>query len=74
MAEKFRIDREYDPLMAHIVDLGQTVALILVDKKNVAGMKIVKTVVDEKLFSAGNGVVDLIAVVDVNVHSLFIVI
>ena len=60
--------------MAHIVDLGQTVALILVDKKNIAGMKIVKTVVDEKLFSAGNGVVDLIAVVDVNVHSLFIVI
>ena len=66
------IDGYNDPFMLHIVNLGQVMALILVNEKNVSGIKIIKPVINQKLFSAGDRIIDFIAVVDVDIHGLFI--
>ncbi len=60
--------------MHGLVDLGEIMAFVLVDKKNIPGLDIIKTVVDEKLFAAGNGIVNFIAVVDMHIHGLLVII
>lgn len=66
------IDGHNDPFVLHIVNLGQVMALILINEKNVSWIKIVKPVVDQKLFPAGDRIIDFIAVVDVDIHGLFV--
>ena len=68
----FRINGKNDPLVGLLIDLGQVMALKLVDKKNISRVDIVQTVVDQELFSAGDGVVDLVAVMDMHVHDPFV--
>lgn len=48
------------------------VALILIDEKQVAGLYGVKAIVDEKLTTAGNGKIQLVAVVDMHIHRFFV--
>ena len=57
-----------------LIDLCQIMALKLVDEKKIAGADVIKAVVDQKLLAAGNGKIDLIAVMDVHGHRLFIII
>ena len=58
--------------MSLLIDLGQVMALKLVDEKDVSRVNIVQTVVDQELFSPGDGVVDLVAVMDMHVHDPFV--
>jgi len=68
----FRVNGKDDPLMGLLIDLGQVMALKLVDEKDIPWVDIVKTVVDQELFSTGDGIVDLVAVMDMHVHDLFV--
>ena len=63
--------RQDDPLMDGLVDLGQLVTFVLVDDKEIAWGNGVEAVVDQKLFAAADGIVDLVAVMDVHVHGFF---
>lgn len=49
-------------------------ALILVDEEDIAALYAVGAVVDQKLFSAADGVINFITVMDVHVHGLVIVV
>ena len=53
------------------VNLGQLMAFVLIDDKKIARSDAVKAVVDQKLLSAKDGVVELVAVMDVHVHGFF---
>ena len=57
-----------------LINLCQIMALKLVDQKNVSITDIIKIVIDQKLFSAGNRVVDFIAVMDMHIHRFLIII
>ncbi len=63
--------RQDDPLVDGVVDLGQLVTFVLIDDKEIAWGNGVETVVDQKLFAAADGIVDLVAVMDVHVHGFF---
>ena len=56
------------------IHLGKMMAFIRVDKKEIPRLNVIKTVVDEKLFAAGNGIIDLAAVMDMHVHRFIIMI
>lgn len=56
------------------VDLGQIVAFILVNEKNITGKNAVERIVDEKLLSSGDGKINLITVMYVHIHGLFVII
>ncbi len=56
------------------IHLGDLVALILVNNKNIPRFDGIELVVNEKLLSAGDGIVNLIAVMDVHVHGFFFLI
>lgn len=64
--QEFRMDRDHDTFVTDIVKLGKAVAFVLVDEKNIAGAKIIEPVVYQKLLSAGNGVINFIAVMNVD--------
>ena len=66
-----RCHRQHDSLMDGIVDLGQLVTFILVDDKEIPGGNRIETIVDEELLAAADGIIDLIAVMDVHVHGFF---
>ena len=57
-----------------LIDLCQVMTFKLIDQENVPIIDIIEIIVDQKLFSSGNRVIDLIAVVDVHIHCFFIVI
>ena len=63
--------RQDDPLMDGIVDLGQLVTFILIDDKEIPRGNRIETIVDEELLAAADGIIDLIAVMDVHVHGFF---
>ena len=63
--------RQDDPLMDGIVDLGQLVTFILIDDKEIPRGNRIETIVDQELFAAADGIIDLIAVMDVHVHGFF---
>ena len=48
--------------------------LILINKKQVARCEIVKPVIDQKLFATGNGKINFTAVVNMDIHGLFVII
>ena len=66
-----RADGQHDPLVELIVDLGQLMALILVDNEEIPGRNRVKAVVDQKLLAARNGVIELVTVMDMHIHGFF---
>ena len=66
-----RCYRHDDPLMDGIVDLGQLVTFILIDDKEIPRGYRIETIVDQELFAAADGIIDLIAVMDVHVHGFF---
>lgn len=70
----FRINGHHDTLMFLAVDLGKVMTFKLIDQKDITVLYIIEAVVDQKLLTAGDGVIDLVAVMDVHVHSLFIII
>ena len=57
--------------MDGIVDLGQLVTFILIDDKEIPRGNRIETIVDQELFAAADGIIDLIAVMDVLVHGFF---
>ena len=57
--------------MDGIVDLGQLVTFILIDDKEIPRGNRIETIVDEELLAAADGIIDLIAVMDVHVHGFF---
>ena len=59
--------------MHSLIDLGQVVALVLIDKENIPGLDVIKTVVYEKLFAAGDGIVNFITVMDLQELYSFII-
>ena len=63
--------RQDDPLMDGTVDLGQLVTFILIDDKEIPRGNRIETIVDQELFAAADGIIDLIAVMDVHVHGFF---
>ena len=69
-----RVDGQHDALMDVIIDLGQFVALVLVDEKYVSGGDCVEAVVYQKLPAAGDGIIQFVAVMDVHVHGFFFLI
>ena len=60
--------------MDHGIHLGKLVAFVLVDHEDVSGLDGIKFLVDQKLPAAGNGIVYLVAVVDMHIHSFFFLI
>ena len=66
-----RCHRQHDSLMDGIVDLGQLVTFILIDDKEIPRGNRIETIVDQELFAAADGIIDLIAVMDVHVHGFF---
>ena len=56
--------------MHSLIDLGQVVALVLIDKENIPGLDVIKTVVYEKLFAAGDGIINFITVMDMHIHGI----
>ena len=72
--EKHWRDGQDNAFMDLAVNLAQMVALKLVDEKDIAVLYGIGTVINQKLLSAADGVVDLIAVVDMHAHGLVIVI
>ena len=70
--EVIRVDGQHDALVHLGVNLVEMMALILIDKEHIPGLNIVKTVVDQKLLSSRDGVVNLITVVDMHGHRLFV--
>lgn len=71
LLHEIRCHRQDNPLMDGIVDLGQLVAFVLVNDKEVSRSDGIETVVDEKLLAAADGIVDLVAVMDVHIHGFF---
>ena len=67
----FGVNRKHDPLMDHFIHLSQLVALILIDDENVSRLNGIKAVIDQELLSAGNGIVNFVAVMDVHIHGFF---
>ena len=65
------VDTHHDPFMDAAVNLGQLVTFILVDDKKISGSNAVESVVNQKLFAAGNRIVQLIAVMDMHIHGFF---
>ena len=63
--------RQDDPFMDGVINLGQLVAFVLVDDKEVSRSDGVETVVNEELLAAADGIVDLVAVMDVHIHGFF---
>lgn len=68
---EIRRHRQNDTFVDGVVDLGQLVTFVLVDDKEIAWGDGVEAVVDQKLFAAADGIVDLVAVMDVHVHGFF---
>ena len=66
-----RVDGQDDALVQLVVDLGQFVALVLVDDEQISGRNGVKPVVNKKLFPAGDGIIQLITVMDMHFHGFF---
>ena len=58
--------------------IGETTVIYFIDVDVIIAdfsiLDIIKTVVDEKLFAAGNGIVNFIAVVDMHIHGLLVII
>ena len=69
-----RMDGENDPLVHHFIHLGELMAFVLVDDKESSRFDPVKFIVDQELFPALDGIVDLIAVVDVHFHGILILV
>lgn len=69
---KVGVDGKYNPFVNLAVNLRQVMALILIDKEDISRKNIVKPVVNQKLFSAGNGVINFIAIMDVHIHGFFV--
>ena len=69
-----RKNREDNPLVLVRVNLGQIVTFVLVNKKDIARLEIVKAVINQKLPSAGYGIINLITIVYMNVHRLFVIV
>ena len=57
--------------MDGIVDLGQLVTFILIDDKEIPRGNRIETIVDQELLAAADGIIDLLAVMDVHVHGFF---
>lgn len=55
--DEIRVDGQHDPFMDAVVNLGQLVALVLVDDKQVPGRNGIKAIVNQELLSAGDGVI-----------------
>ena len=60
--------------MHRLIDLRQVVALVLIDKENIPGLDVIKTVVYEKLFAAGDGIVNFITVMDMHIHGFLVIV
>ena len=63
-----------DPFMRHMIDLRKVMTFVLVDEKDISRLKVIKSVINKKLFSAGDGKINFIAVMDMDLHWFFIVI
>ena len=62
---------QYDPLVGFIVHSSQLMAFELIDDKQVPRCNRIEFVIDQKLPAAGNGIVDLIAIMDMHIHGFF---
>ena len=60
--------------MHSLIDLGQVVALVLIDKENIPGLDVIKTVVYEKLFADGDGIINFITVMDMNINGFHVIV
>ena len=69
-----RVDRKDDAFVGCFVQLGKIVTFELVDKEDVAGRKIIKPVVNQKLPAARDRVIDLVGVVDMHLHGNIVVV
>ena len=49
---EIRINRQDNPFMDSLINLGQVMAFILVNKKNIPRLNIVEAVVNEKLLAS----------------------
>ena len=73
-SQKIRMDFQHEAFVDRPVQLREIMAFILIDEENITRLDIIEPVVDQELLPAGNGVIDLIAVMDVHVHGLVVVI
>lgn len=70
--DEIRIDGQHNPFMDTVVNLGQFMAFILVDNKQISRGDGIKAVVDEKLLSTGDGIIQFVTVMDMHVHGFFL--
>ena len=72
--DKVRMYAKYDALMYRLVNLCEIMAFVLVYHKKIPRFDGVELIVNQKLFTAGYGVIYFITVMDMHVHGLFILI
>jgi hypothetical protein len=60
--------------MGVLIHLGEVVAFKLIDEKDIPGQEFIYPAVDQKLLSAGDGEINLTAVVYVDAHGTLVVI
>lgn len=63
------MDGDIDPVMADIVKLCDMMVHVGTDEKNVVRLDLIVFIADEKFFASGDGIIDLITVVNVDGHS-----
>ena len=68
------MNRQDDSFVGYIVNLREIMTFILIDKENISRFKIIKPVVDKKLLPTGDGKIDLIAVMNMDLHRFFIIV
>ncbi len=68
---KVRVDAQHDALVELVVDLGQLMAFILVDDEQIPWGDGIEAVVYQELLPSGDGIVQLIAVMDMHIHGFF---
>ena len=69
--DKIRINGQHNAFVHTVVDLGQLMAFVLIDNEQISRGDGIKAVVDQKLLSARNGIVQLITVMNMHFHGFF---
>ncbi len=69
-----RMDAYDNALVEMGIHLRQLMAFVLVDDEQIPWLDVIKFIVDQKLFSPGNGIIQFITIMDVHVHGFFLVV
>ena len=70
--QKIRINGQDDSFVGLFVNLRQIVTFKLINHEDISFPDIIEAVVNQKLLSPGDGIIDFITVMDMHIHGFFI--